>query len=202
MKKAWIWTWTFFSEQQNQKYSGNSLLDYFFGLMRHLLNQAMDMTSNNALLINIWSFMALILTCCLSGGILTSLMFKPLKNINSIDELVESNLTIVNYNESSIWYVYDNEKKYKMPLDNNLRRIKNNLEFFDRNLFYQDVYLIYCRNILINFWIFRNIWEIWWEESQIGNWSSYLISGPPIGESIWTLTSGSRLERPSTITTW
>ena len=117
------------------------LMDNFFRLMRHLLNQPMIMSSNNRLLINTWSLMALIMACCLSGGMLSSLNFKPMKNINSIDELVKSNLTIVNYNESWIWYVYDAEWRHNTQLDTNFRRIKNRLEFFSRDLFYQEAIL-------------------------------------------------------------
>ena len=128
-----------FIDNSNLNYRRFLFVDNFFRLMRHLLNQQMIMSSNYFLLINIWSLMALILSSCLSGGILSSLMFKTMKNINTIDELVQSNLTIINYNESWIWYTYDAEHRHNIKLDDNLRRIKNKLEYFSRDLFYNEV---------------------------------------------------------------
>ena len=88
--------------------------------------------------------MALILSSCLSEGILSSLMFKPMKNINTIDELVQSNLTIVNYNHSWTWNVYLNQKIFRMSIDNNMRRIKDRLEYFSPDKFDDEVVYYEC----------------------------------------------------------
>ena len=113
----------------NQSRTASSIVNEFhasyFGTIRHLFGQA---TINNNFLNNIWSFMCLVLVFCISSGILSSIVIQDVRHINSIDEIIESNLDIYGYNNSWIYYKY----KYN-DLDNYMRQIEPRLKFIDMN---------------------------------------------------------------------
>ena len=92
-----------------------------------------------SLLTNVWSLMAFILTVCFSGGVLTSVMFREQKNINTFDEMIDSNLTVLAYNNSWVWRQYENLLIYKQSPDENLKRLKPRLKFFPREFLYNEV---------------------------------------------------------------
>ena len=102
----------------------------FYNILRHLLNQSMRKELRERLLINIWSLMALTITACFSGGILTSVVFREQKNINSFDEMIDSNLTVLTYNNSWIWSQYENVLLWNQPLDERLKRLSPRIKFF------------------------------------------------------------------------
>ena len=111
----------------------------FFVLGRHLLNQPLKRVTSESLLTNIWSFMAFIITVCFSGGILRSIVFREQKNINTFDEMIDSNLTVLTYNNSFVWSQYDSVRNYKQTLDENLKRLKQRLKYFPRDLLFNEV---------------------------------------------------------------
>ena len=114
-------------------------LEIFFSLLRPLLNQTMGKISNQKLLTIIWSFMALTITTCFSGGILTSVVFREQKNINSFDEMIDSNLTVLTYNNSWVWSQYENVLLWNKSLDEKFERLTPRLKFFPRSLLYEEV---------------------------------------------------------------
>jgi len=46
-----------------------------------------------------------------------------MKTINSMDELIESNLKVIVANHSNIWWEYKNHFEWKTILDNNLKKL-------------------------------------------------------------------------------
>ena len=61
------------------------------------------------------------------------------KPINSINELIDSNLTYVSRNDSWLWWQIETERRWKVPLDNNLRKIGSRLQFISDEEFNQNV---------------------------------------------------------------
>ena len=81
----------------------------------------------------------MILTNVFSSGVLTSLMFQEEKHFDSLDELFSTNITLLNYNNSWIWYQFDNNLKYGSPLDDNLDQLKKKLNFLPREMIDSEV---------------------------------------------------------------
>ena len=100
----------------------------------------------------IWSFMALIITACFSGGILRAVMFREQKNINTFDEMMDSNLTVLAYNNSFVWTQYYSAMIYNHSLAENLKRLKPRLKYFPRELLYNRVcYTVILRSIILEY---------------------------------------------------
>ena len=101
----------------------------YFQVIRHLLNQSTDRQSNQSLLINLWSFSALVITTCFCGIVVSLLVIKEVKKINTIDELVESNLKIYSNNDSWIWWQIHNNLRYNNTIDTELAKIAPGIDF-------------------------------------------------------------------------
>ena len=112
----------------------DSCFGFYLQVFRHLLNQAMYKSSSESTLLVAWSFMAMIITCCFSG-IFVSLLVIPVETkIDTIDELVASNLKIYNINESWIWHRLGVYAKYKnVQVDPDIAKIKSRIQFLDEN---------------------------------------------------------------------
>ena len=61
------------------------------------------------------------------------------KPINSINELIDSNLSYVAINDSWLWWNIENEKRWNESLDNNLRKIASRLQFISEEQLNQNV---------------------------------------------------------------
>jgi len=66
------------------------------------------------LLVNLWSFISMILVFCFSGGILSSIVTQGIKTINTFDEMIDSNLTIVSGNWTNIFFSIQYKKDKKL----------------------------------------------------------------------------------------
>ena len=125
---------------------GNSLIDIYFDVFRHLLNQSIYKAFKRTLLLGLWSFIALVLTSCFSGKFLSSTVIQNYFKINNIDELVNSELTIFDANLSWIWWQYDVEdnpgstRDKELPHD--LVRIRSQIKYDSQELIYTKVYYI------------------------------------------------------------
>ena len=84
----------------------NSMIENYFQVMRHLLNQSMNskFQNNDNLLIIIWSLMAVILTSCFSGLILNKIIIPEYLTINSFEELIDLGLKVYTTNDSWVWW--------------------------------------------------------------------------------------------------
>ena len=83
--------------------------------------------------------MALILTACFSGGILTSVVFREQKNINNFEEMLDSNLTVITHNNSWVWSEFDSVIHWNKQLDEQMMKLRPRLNFFPRSFLYDDV---------------------------------------------------------------
>ena len=106
----------------------NKFVESYFETSRHLFGESKSISSKDNFLTNIWAFMSLILVSCLSSGILSSIVIQDVRHINTIDEIIASNLDIYGYNNSWIYYKY----KYN-DLDKHMRRIMPRLKFMSTN---------------------------------------------------------------------
>ena len=114
----------------------NLLIENYFHVIRHLLNQSTNSTSNDNLLMRVWSPMAMILTMCFAGGILNRIIIPEHYNINSFDEMVDSGLKVFTDNDSWVWYEFRNyEKKWKKELDEKINKIYPRIDYIGRNEF-------------------------------------------------------------------
>ncbi len=74
------------------------------GLIGALLNQGIGKGNENIL--NIWSFIVLVLMISFSTQILSSLLFEPMNTVNNFDELIQSNLSLVTGNWSYLYHAH------------------------------------------------------------------------------------------------
>lgn len=106
-----------FTERQNQlilinrfhyiRNKSNQKLDFgniFLKIIGTLLNQGFK--DRTKFYLNIWSLMTIVLIPCYSASILSSLLFQPMKTINTFEELVVSNLSLVTGNYSALYYLH------------------------------------------------------------------------------------------------
>jgi hypothetical protein len=96
--------------------------------MRYLLNQSMDSKTNN-LLMRVWLPMALILTWCFTGGILTKIISPENLVINTFEEMIDSGVKIYTNNGSWIWHQFNNKNQWNKTLDYKMSMLENRIEF-------------------------------------------------------------------------
>ena len=105
------------------------MAEIFFAVIRLLVNQAEKSASSKNLVFNIWLFIALIIASCFSAGILRSMLDHEHKPINTVEELLKTNMTAITVNDSWIYWQYEMETKWNVSLDANLEGIKSKLRF-------------------------------------------------------------------------
>ena len=115
------------------KISTRSFGAVYFQIVRHLVKQQ-EVNRKKIILLTLWSSIAMILTNVFSSSVLTSLMFQEEKHFNSLDELFSSNVTLLHYNNSWIWYQFEKNLKKGFPLDYNLGQLKMKLNFLPREM--------------------------------------------------------------------
>ena len=71
----------------------------------------------------------MIIACCFSGIALTLLAFPESRKIDNINDLVNTNMRILCYNDSWIWWKFEDRRLYRLPLPENVDKIKNRIEF-------------------------------------------------------------------------
>ena len=107
----------------------NSWIENIFQVIRHLLNQSTNSTSiNDNILMKVWSPMAMVLTLCLSGGVLTKIISPENQVINTFEEMVNSGLKVYVNNNSWIWWKFNGNTVWKIKLDENLSRVKAQID--------------------------------------------------------------------------
>ena len=73
--------------------------------------------------------MAGILTICFAGIVVSYLIISEQVKVNSIDEIVNSQIEIYNNNNSWIYYQLDNNLRWNNPIDKDLAKIRSRLKF-------------------------------------------------------------------------
>jgi hypothetical protein len=104
--KLFIIIYLLFIVKNNRKKNNQrskSLIEVVLFTCSYLVNCGSN--KNETLLINMWSFASMILISIFSGNFLSSLVNQDLKNIESFQELVNSNLTIISGNSSYFQYI-------------------------------------------------------------------------------------------------
>jgi len=76
--------------------------DMIFEIIRYLLNQAT--AKNIYLLTNLWALASVVILSLFSGAIYTSIVNKEMKTINTYEELINSNITLVSGNDSFLYH--------------------------------------------------------------------------------------------------
>jgi len=82
----------------------NSIEKTIFKVSRILLNQG-RLTSSSNFLLTLWSLISVIFISCFSGKIYSSMIKQDLKAINNVQDIIESNLTVICNNYSTIYYM-------------------------------------------------------------------------------------------------
>jgi hypothetical protein len=90
----------------------------------YLLNNCQK-TSDN-FLITVWAFVSLIIITCISGNILSSIVNQDMTSINTFEELLNSNLSIIG-GKYSHYQMFDN----RVPGLEVLKKLHNKTEFID-----------------------------------------------------------------------
>jgi len=113
---------------------GNCLISGILNTIRHIVNQATPNKDKNYL-VNLWSFMVLLLSGSFSGGTLSAFINQNSHSIQSLDELFEKNETIIISNQSFVWWEFNHKIKYKKVLDSHLDRLytTQRIEYLDVN---------------------------------------------------------------------
>ena len=89
------------------KYKSKPFINILFDIFRHLVNQSLlKVESNPNIVTNLWSFSALISTACFSAGILSSILNVEHNCINSVVELMHTDMNAFIFNDSEIWHFY------------------------------------------------------------------------------------------------
>ena len=78
---------------------------------------------------SLWSFISLSIIACFAGRILCLIIIGEHKNINSIQELIESDMSIQVYNKSWLWHQFNNKKEWSNTLDDSLAKIESRINF-------------------------------------------------------------------------
>ena len=113
----------------SKKISLNSLIGNYFQVIRHLLNQSTNSTSNDNLLMRVWLPMAMILALCFSGCILSKIISPEKRVINTFEEMINSGLKVYTNNYSWIWWQFSHRNKYNAKLDYKLSMIEGQVDF-------------------------------------------------------------------------
>ena len=111
--------------------------------MRHLLNQSTNSKIDNNLLIKIWSFMALVITACFSGGILNKILTPEHFNINTFEEMAKSGLQVYTYNNSWSWWQFKAfDEGWTKNLDEKFSMVRPRINFIEMRDFYNKIELV------------------------------------------------------------
>ena len=133
-------------------------MDSILIVFRCLVNQCENHCQNNNLIILAWLFTAFIILVFFSGGVHESIVNNDNSKIDSMDDLIASNLTAFITNNSWLHSVFDGVTKYNNTLDQYLMGIERKVKFLDRDeVFYKEVYLINKFNILLIFFLIKKI---------------------------------------------
>ena len=96
-----------------------------FGILGQLLKQTSDRTLQKRFIFDVWSFAALVLSSCLSGAILGAIVNRKEISINSLQDLVTSEMSISIPENSWLWWQYETERRWNISLDYYLNVIKH-----------------------------------------------------------------------------
>ena len=77
---------------------GNNFVNTCYELMRHVLRQPLRSRVNDGFTTILWSMVAFFLTSFFSAGVLDSILHQPVHSIDSIEELIESNMSAITVN--------------------------------------------------------------------------------------------------------
>ncbi len=89
-------------KQSYHKTSFWEIGDAFIETGRYLINQATN--KNVSFLTNVWGLVSVIFVSCFSGGIYTSIVYKDMKTINTYEEMLKSNLTLIGGDNSYLFH--------------------------------------------------------------------------------------------------
>ncbi len=73
------------------------------------------------------------------GGILTAIVFMEQKYINSFEDLINSNLSVLTHNNSWLWYQFKGETDYNNPVKGYLAKIKSRMKYVTADTLYNPV---------------------------------------------------------------
>ena len=107
-------------------------------IIRDLVQQGGGRTSHISYLMYIWSLSALILSSIFSGAILEFIVNRKEMAINSLDDLIHSNLSVVTHEYSWLWWQFEKEKRWNVSLDYYLSALKDRLVSVPQHLFDND----------------------------------------------------------------
>jgi hypothetical protein len=82
----------------------NSIEKTIFKVSRILLNQGI-LTSSSNFLFTLWSLISVIFISCFSGRIYSSMIKQDLKTINNVQDIIESNVTVISNNYTTIYFM-------------------------------------------------------------------------------------------------
>jgi len=119
-----------FEDNFKENLSFNCIEKTIFKVSRVLLNQGM-LTSSSKFLFTIWSLISVILISCFSGKIYSSMIKQDLKTINNVKEIIESNVTIISNNYTTIYFMV----KYNDPSPE-IKLLRERIKFEDRKNVY------------------------------------------------------------------
>ena len=112
-----------------------NMLDTLFEILKYILHECSSNWHKKNIVIGVWSLACLVLTACFSGGILRFIVNRRHTTIDSIDELVQHNWTIVT--DEFSWLNWQNKAakdlKRNASLDHNLNAIRIKLNSSRRN---------------------------------------------------------------------
>ena len=100
-------------------------------ILGHIFKQSNDKNLKKTILITVWSVSALVLTSCFSGGVLQSIVNRRTTSLDTIEDLVNKNITIAIRYKTWVWWNFNNNRKYKIGLDNNMIAIKHLVKGFN-----------------------------------------------------------------------
>ena len=113
-----------------------------FELFGQLLKQTSYRKLEKNVIMTIWSVAALILSSCFSGGILRSMVHREQTSIDTLDELISSNLSVVILENSWLWWQYEKQRRWNVPLEYYMSAIKPRLVSVPLDKFNNDKVLL------------------------------------------------------------
>ena len=114
----------------------------------------------------IWAFMSMLLVFCFSGEILRYILLRDEIKINSMEELFDSNLTIINNNDSWIWWQIENEWHWGKPLDKNLEHLKSRAIFVPKDVLNSQVMERFRKFNVFHLSIEGKVWRYVWRQKS------------------------------------
>ena len=107
----------------------NTFIVKYFQVIRHLVAQPLDDLLKRNLLMTLWSFISLVIITSFSSKILSLLVVPETKLINTIDELVESQMDVYTHNNSMVYWQLKGFYDSNYTIDNWLAQIKQKFKF-------------------------------------------------------------------------